>query len=44
VGGPTNGIQASQADHLGSHAYNVVSNLKNHFERQEIDFQNVNQK
>lgn len=43
VSGSTEGIEESQ-EGPGANAYNVVTNVKNHFERQEIDFQNVNEK
>jgi rhodanese-related sulfurtransferase len=38
VAGSTEGIDESQTG-PGKNAYNVVSNVKNHFERQEIDFE-----
>ncbi|MBD1843315.1 rhodanese-like domain-containing protein [Cyanobacteria bacterium FACHB-63] len=38
VAGSTEGIDESLAD-PGKNAYNVVDNVKNHFERQEIDFE-----
>ncbi|MBD1854004.1 MULTISPECIES: rhodanese-like domain-containing protein [Leptolyngbya] len=38
VGGSTEGIDETRAE-PGANAYNVVTNVKNHFERQEIDFQ-----
>ncbi len=39
TGGPTEGIDETRTD-PGPNAYNVVSNVKNHFGRNEIDFQN----
>lgn len=38
VAGSTEGIDESLAD-PGKNAYNVVDNVKNHFERQEINFE-----
>ena len=38
IAGSTEGIDESQTG-PGSNAYNVVTNVKNHFERQEIDFE-----
>jgi rhodanese-related sulfurtransferase len=38
VGGSTEGIDETRAE-PGANAYNVVTNVKNHFERQEIDFE-----
>ncbi|MBD1823782.1 rhodanese-like domain-containing protein [Cyanobacteria bacterium FACHB-DQ100] len=38
VAGSTEGVDESLAD-PGKNAYNVVDNVKNHFERQEIDFE-----
>lgn len=37
VGGSTEGVDETRAE-PGKNAYNVVDNVKNHFERQEIDF------
>ncbi|MBE9013011.1 rhodanese-like domain-containing protein [Pseudanabaenaceae cyanobacterium LEGE 13415] len=38
VAGSTEGIDETRAE-PGKNAYNVVDNVKNHFERQEIDFE-----
>lgn len=38
VAGSTEGVDESQME-PGRNAYNVVDNVKNHFERQEIDFE-----
>jgi len=38
IAGSTEGIDETRTD-PGANAYNVVTNVKNHFEKQEIDFE-----